>query len=240
MKKQQALKWFATSLVLFLSLNAGYSEPPQNFTEAKKIARYIFRDHRETLYCGCTYDKHGMVNWNSCGYWPGKLKKRAKRIEWEHIVPAHFFAQHLACYQGICDKSGKCCKGRACCRLHDPNFRLMEADLHNLYPAIGEINAIRSNYQFKELPNAPIACFGYCQMKIDKTLRQIEPKPEIRGLIARVYLYMTDRYRLPLSAEDREQYERWHIQYPPDAWEKTWNARVTVLQGNPNPYVSNG
>ena len=216
-----------------LLIELTYAEPPKDFSEAKKIARYLFRDHPVTLYCGCAYDESGTINWQSCGYQPKKHLQRARRIEWEHIVPAHRFGKHLACWKGVCDAQGQnCCRGRACCQKYDEHFRRMESELNNLYPAIGEINALRTNYEFENLDQAPILAFGRCLIKVDHRARKMEPPSTVKGLIARAYLYMSQQYQMPLSQTEQAQYERWDKEHPPEAWEKTWNERVMIVQGD--------
>lgn len=34
-------------------------------------------------------------------------------------------------------------------------YRLMQADMYNLFPAVGAVNAIRSNYNYELLPACP-------------------------------------------------------------------------------------
>ena len=61
----------------------------QSFTKAKKfLLRKIYHDHRVTFYCGCEFTPDKNVS-HSNGYAPKKAWKRAHRLEWEHIVPAH-------------------------------------------------------------------------------------------------------------------------------------------------------
>lgn len=106
--------------------------PPRNFTESKKIAATLFASHPITFYCGCRYDKQGLVNWDSCGYKPKTQGWRAERVEWEHIMPAYRFGYSLPCWkEAICHtKEGKPYKGRRCCQKVDKRFIQMEADLH--------------------------------------------------------------------------------------------------------------
>jgi deoxyribonuclease-1 len=56
-----------------------------SFEAAKKRAPQIYADHPEEFYCGCTYHGHA-VDLASCGYAPKRSAKRAKRLEWEHVV----------------------------------------------------------------------------------------------------------------------------------------------------------
>lgn len=211
-----------------------------NFTEAKRAARVIFRDHRRTFYCGCKYDKHQNINLNSCGYRIQEDARRAQRLEWEHIVPVSHLASHLPCWRQklCCSKNGHYYGGRNCCRMIDPKFAKMEGDLHNLVPEIGELNAQRANYRFGMLPFIPAGQFGECEIKIDPNTRRVEPKPAVRGTIARTYLYMASIYDFDLSENQKQLFKAWNKEFPPDEWEVTWDQRIKNIQGNSNPYIS--
>ncbi len=67
----------------------------------------------------------------------------------------------------------------------------MESDLYNIVPAIGEINGLRSNYSFAMIPWEKRE-FGTGDMEIEN--RKAEPRPEVRGNIARIYFYMNRAY----------------------------------------------
>ena len=67
----------------------------------------------------------------------------------------------------------------------------MQADMFNLYPAIGEVNGRRSNYSMAII-NGEKREFGKCDVEIKN--RKVEPREEIRGEIARTYLYMDSVY----------------------------------------------
>jgi len=67
------------------------------------------------------------------------------------------------------------------------NFRLMGADLYNLYPSIGEVNGDRSNYSMAIIPGEKRK-YGQCDVEIKK--RKVEPMESVRGNFARTYLYM--------------------------------------------------
>ena len=121
---------------------------PQYFGEAKVQARqHIYHDQNlsdhGTLYCGCKWEwagkSGGRVDLESCGYVPRKNADRAARIEWVHIVPAWVIGHQHQCWQK---------GGRENCTKTDPVFRVMEADLFNLAPVIGEVNGDRSNFMY--------------------------------------------------------------------------------------------
>ncbi len=118
----------------------------QSVNKAKKILlRQIYRDHRTTFYCQVPFTKDKEIL-SSSKYTPKKKWKRAHRLEWEHIAPAHAFGQsfrewregHPKCV----NKKGKPFKGRNCAQKVNIKFRYMESDLYNLVPAVGEINGL--------------------------------------------------------------------------------------------------
>ncbi len=111
----------------------------------------------------------------------------------------------------------------------------MQADMFNLYPVIGAVNALRSNYNFTMLPNIK-SNFGSCAMKIDS--RKAEPPIIARGKIARSYLYMEDTYkRYSMSKSQRQLMNAWDKTYPVDEWECTRALKITILQASKNNVV---
>jgi deoxyribonuclease I len=213
----------------------------KNFSEAKRLAASLFKSHRMTFYCACKFDKHLKIDLNSCGYCVQGDHRRARRVEWEHIMPVSRVARHLPCWKNslCCTKKGVCYKGRRCCQKIDPWFRKMEADLHNLVPEIGELNKIRSNYRFGLLPHIAAGQFGSCEFKVDESLRRVEPRMQIRGMIARAYLYMSKTYEVRLSSGQQQLFKAWNRLHPPDDFEKLWDKRIAEVQGNHNPFISN-
>jgi len=118
----------------------------------------------------------------------------------------------------------------------NPEYRRMQADRHNLFPAIGAVNAARKNYSFQMLLGVPSA-FGSCPMKIGN--RRVEPPPQSRGVIARTYFYMdaTYRPRYRMSRSQRKLFQAWDAMYPPDAWECERARRIKAVQGNANEFT---
>lgn len=214
--------------------------PPKNFNKAKILSHLVNHGHRETFYCGCPYNQKGIVIHHDCGFKPAHPSHRSYRVEWEHIMPAYDFGKSLPCWQKtLCrdHKTGKSFKGRNCCRKISPLFRRMESDLHNLVPAIGEINQARSYYTFNHLPDTAELPFGKCLIKIDSHQKQVEPRADIRGFIARSYLYMRDQYGLEISTEQLTLFKNWQKLYPPTPWELERDQRISLVQGNNNPHI---
>ncbi|BDB67383.1 hypothetical protein Hc94105_1606 [Helicobacter cinaedi] len=147
----------------------------------------------------------------------GKANVRAKRIEFEHIMPAHRFGGQLECWQ----KGGR----KACA--NDENFKKMEAEKRNLVPAIGEINADRSNFAYAESKDVPQGQYGKCQAYTDFKNKRFYPRDEVKGIIARIYLYMAKQYKITLTQEEQSLMESWDKAYPPTEYE----MRLLQTQG---------
>ncbi|MDH5410046.1 MAG: endonuclease [Alphaproteobacteria bacterium] len=222
------------------------SRPVSSFTAAKKIARdNIYPGHQVTLYCGCKYVRNktgtsGRISNLACGYEPRKNELRGKRLEWEHIVPASFFGRSRSCWtegNPLCVNSkGEPYKGRRCCAKVDEAFKQMEADLHNLAPAVGELNGDRSDLPYG-LKEGETREYGLCDFEIDRDERDVEPMDDVRGDVARVWFYMSNTYGLELNPEMRQQLQEWSVADPVDDWERVRDSRIEAVQGNGNPFL---
>ena len=168
---------FIALLLILLSSHA-FSQNTQitSFSKSKKLLLKVYKDNPVTLYCGCSF-KGKKPNLSSCGYTPKKDKKRANRIEWEHVVPAHAFGQSFSEWRTghpkCISKNGKKFKGRKCAQKINEGYRRMQADMFNLYPAIGEVNGRRSNYSMAVIEGEKRE-FGKCDVEIKR--RKVEPR----------------------------------------------------------------
>ena len=211
----------------------------ESFSKAKKILEQdVYYDHRVTFYCLAEFDSKKNVTLPE-GFTTQKHQKRAARVEWEHVVPAENFGRAFVEWREgdprCVRRSGKSFKGRACAEKVNREFRLMQADLYNLYPAIGAVNAARSNYRYTMLPEAA-SSFGSCPMKISG--RAVEPPEYTRGATARTMLYMQDAYPLyKMSSAQQKLMTAWNTMYPVDRWECLRAERIEKIQGNENPFV---
>lgn len=115
-------------------------------------------------------------------------------------------------------------------------YRMMQADMFNLYPVIGEINGRRSNFSMGIIEGENRK-FGKCDVEIKN--RKFEPREEIRGEIARTYMYMDSVYpgRGIISKNNWKLFESWHSSDPVDEWECERARRIEKIQGNTNKVV---
>lgn len=210
-----------------------------NFGQAKKIATQIHKDHPESIYCPCQY-KGKSFDLRTCGYQVHKDARRAARLEWEHVVPAEAFGQAFAEWRIGSDqcvkKNGKRYKGRKCAE-KNPEFDRMEADLYNLWPIVGELNGLRSNYSMAAISGDALS-FGGCTAKIQD--RKFEPMDAYKGIVARTYLYMNAAYpgRGIVSDKNDKLFAAWDKQFPAGDWECERGERIRKEQGNENPILT--
>lgn len=234
----------AITLVVFTLFSSEQIQKPnesiKSFSKAKNfLHRVIYGEAatRKTFYCGCSYDSGKNVDFESCGYSHRKNLKRARRIEWEHVVPAAAFGKNLPEWKNghpeCVDSKGKQFKGRNCASKMNRQFQLMQADMYNLVPAIGEVNADRSNFSFGDIPGEK-RVYGKCDFEIEN--QTAEPAENIRGNIARIYMYMDLAY--PgfdiINEKNKELIEEWNISDPVDTDECLRNAEIEKIQGNQN------
>jgi deoxyribonuclease-1 len=193
----------------------------------------VYFDNRVTFYCGCDYvsdgDKDGSGDpiLSSCDYeGPSTHSARAKRIEWEHVVPASLMpARQFECWtQG----------SRSDCERDDPRAQAMIFDLHNLVPSVGQVNALRLNDRYGEVPGEE-RNFGACAVEDSKGV--FEPRDSERGDVARIWLYMADVHGVELAPGEREMFLTWHESDPVSAWEIERDNRIARIQGTSNHWV---
>jgi len=209
--------------------NKAYN-PPDSFRKAKLIINKITSQiHNYTLYCNCPIQwtsngKKGVPNLKACGYHARKRPERAERIEIEHIVPASVLANGMVCW-----KRG----GRKACK-KNTEYNKMAGDLYNLWPAVGEVNADRNNYPYGVVKK-PFVSYGQCHMKISFKQDLADPPEQVKGLVARTYLYMSSKYHVTLTNQQRLLYNQWNKQYPASNWEKQRAEKIKKYMGD-NPY----
>lgn len=231
--------FFLIVLTLYLIYkNYIYVPDVEDFSDAKKaMDEYVIYDDRVTIYCGAHFGSDKRVEL-APGFYAPTHTSRAGRVEWEHAVPVENFGRSFKAWREgnrYCEKNGKPFRGRKCAQKVSMEFRKMEADMYNLFPAIGAVNAIRGNRNYAELPDVP-ASFGSCAAKIEG--KEFEPPDRAKGQVARATLYMESRYkRFRLSRRQRQLFTSWNRMFPVDKSECIRAKRIQKIQKNENNFV---
>ena len=98
--------------------------------------------------------------------------------------------------------------------------------MHNLFPAINKLHSTEEK---------PDPFFG--GMWKYKFSPEKMPAVNIKGDIARAYLYMSYQYKIDLQEVRENKLRKWHFEDPPDDWEENRNDRIEAIQGNRNPFI---
>jgi deoxyribonuclease-1 len=214
----------STALAQDLPAHADLVPTTPSFGTAKKRMYKIHEAAPVTLYCGCAHEDR-KPDLSSCGLVGEGL--RWERTEAEHVVPASTIGEHFPCWEE---------GGRDHCVKTDLVFKAAHSDLHNLRPAVGQINAYRSNNSMGLIADEARA-YGDCDFELDLEADRVEPRPEVRGDIARVYFYMEWMYGVTINAGQRRLFLHWHQTDPVTDQEKALDDAIAEVQGNHNPFV---
>lgn len=196
------------SFLLLIATGCDAERPIENYYEAKKLLwSEVYPRGGKTLYCEQNFGA-----------------RHPKNINVEHVLPMGWVMRELQCGD------------RKTCRRNSIRFNLIEADLHNLFPAKEKINRDRSSYAFG-IVKGEKRKYGKCDFEIDRRKRRAEPREKVRGDVARAVLYMSDKHGIELFKRQKNLMLKWHRADPPDEEEKRRNNMIQILQGNRNPYI---
>jgi len=221
------MKDILSILLMILLTGSSYAG---SFTQSKKILQKITKEHHlSSFYLDCKIDVNNdgkmKPDLQSCNY-DTLGNVRAKQMEAEHIVPISWIGQKMDCWSE---------GGRKNCSKVSEEFKEIEGDLVNLQYAVGEVNAKRFNYKYAELEDGfDFGSDGRVYFK-DKKL---SPPEEKRGWIARVHLYMIDKYDLKLDQEYLRIIKEWS-KISPTSWECEYNGILEIEVGYFNQYTKN-
>lgn len=140
-----------------------------NFQQAKTFAAAINADAPGSFYCGC------KIQWQGKRGFPISTAvaiRCAKTPIAPHALSGTCDARLEFGHQRQCWQDG----GRKNCS-KDPDYRRIETDLHNLQPAVGEVNGDRGNFAYSQW-NGSEQQYGQCEMKIDFKLNR---RSHLRG-----------------------------------------------------------
>lgn len=233
-------------------LMASFSTSAITFDTAKRHLDEIYKKQPQTFYCGCDIDwipnnkghLKPIADHGSCGYKArkpltakGKVSTRPFRIEWEHTVSAEEFGKQLGCWNSYVDKKGRKQSARKACQKNSGMFKIMEGDLHNLVPAIAEVNQDRKNFRFNMI-SGEARVYGQCNAEVDFKRRVFEPSESVQGDIARAYLYFESVYGLRISRKQKQLFNSWNITDPVSREECKMHNKKAKIMGQLNPYVA--
>ena len=188
--------------------------PIENYADARRLFwKSLYSGKTTSLYCRKGFDSNDRKGFNV-----------------EHVFPMSWAINGLDCGT------------RKQCRERSTQFNVIEADMHNLYPARSDVNQQRSSYRFGIISGEKRAFGATCDFEVDKRARVVEPAPSVRGNVARAMFYMAQQYKsqgLIIFEKQAKLLYKWHLADLPDAAERKRNDTIESLQGNRNPFIDN-
>lgn len=181
-----------------------------NYIDREVFWKQLYKEGGWTLYCGYRFDLEGR---SQEGYAVGI----------DQMYPTDWMLDHLQC------------RNRAECSA-SKQFRMMEADMHNLYPEWSDLMVYRSGREFGNVPGED-SRLKDCDFEWNANL--VEPRDLSKGNVARSILYMHLQYKLPVPPGMMTTMKAWNRADPPSEQEKVRNDRIEDLQGRRNPYIDN-
>lgn len=221
------------SLFVLLLIASSSAHATNGFSKTKKVMyKQIFNNAGTTFYCGCKW-KNRQVDLTSCGlqgYYPKKYKKRAQRTEAEHIIPASWMLKvNKKLRQCAIDAKKHKSSKRNYCRKYDQDYKKAHNDLVNLWPAVGQINANRSNKPFVDEVIRIKEDYRKCE-SISGSKGFVPPNNK-KGDIARIAFYMGKTYGATYSKRQNILFNQWNINDPITIDEKKHHDRIIKIQG---------
>ncbi|WDE07665.1 endonuclease [Thalassomonas viridans] len=198
---------YLTLVVFFLIIQPALADSSSHKKIRNIFWSKIYNNDFKTLYCGL--DKSGGLRVD---------------LEIAYIYPASWVAKSLGC------KSLKECK-------QDKYWQAL-SDLHNLWPVQKKFNASRGDLAFGEIVGekpwfkTPVCDFERTTSKN----AVVEPRDEIKGQIARSFLYMVHWYDLP-THNLLPLMVKWNSEHPPTKEEIERQEKIEVIQGRKNPFI---
>ncbi|MCP5161541.1 MAG: endonuclease [Hahellaceae bacterium] len=183
------------------------------------VAQTKFSDPKETIksyFWGELYKEGGTTF-----YCKKSFSKPSVLIQESYIYDTSWVRDHLRCGTPRQYRSDNELYGQ------------IASDLHNIVPADGRFELKRKNAKFEDLGNH--VAESECGTR--RLFQVMEPPADVKGDIARAIFYMHATYNLPLIG-NIDQLKRWHNQDPPSPEEIERNKRITEIQGNDNPFIS--
>jgi len=204
-----------------------------SFSSAKKtLYKKIHNNQGETFYCGCQW-QNKKVDLAACGldgYFDENETTRSLRTEAEHIIPASWMLKVDDVYRACAVEAKRLGKNkRRYCRKHDDDYKKAHNDLVNLVPAVGQINADRSNKPYVTRVESLKDAYLHCTAVNGRS--GFVPPDHVKGDIARIAFYMDAQYGVQYSDDQQALFEHWAEIDPVSDDEIKHHNKINDVQG---------
>ncbi len=188
-------------------------------------------DESREIYCGISFK--AIPRENGKGFMAKKVLDE-EIISIEHAFPAQWLALSLQC------------KNRVECRTNPTvgkRFNHAEADMHNMWPSLQKLNASRGDRPFAEIEGEeqreiPIGDRVFV-CDFENNGEWVEPRPKVRGNLARSIFYMCAEYGLSVPKGMMPFLRKWNREDPPTPAERRRAEWIAEKQETRNKFIDN-
>jgi len=212
MKKLPNTIYLLLIYLLLVSSNAAFSDQTviPNYNKSKTIFwNKLYPTGNWTIYCGVRFNNR-------------KSTIDGRKLSIEHVYPQSWIAKSMGC-SSVSE-----------CRKTNNRFNFATADLHNMYPALRNVNSSRGNSLYGIIHGEN---WRYEGCDIERAKNVTEPREIARGNLARSILYMSLEYELPIPEKMVTIIQEWNETDPPSLHELRRNRDIKMIQGTSNPYI---
>jgi deoxyribonuclease-1 len=202
------MKFFFLTIALVNQVNA------LSVTEAKmQMLDKLYNNFEQTFFLRCNYRRIETKRGHEYVLKPvssGICQKQGPTgVLWSYVIAPERLARGMNCWNEGRDKE---------CRKVSEKYRTMVEDLVNIVPLDSTIaKKLSSGYGMLDIVRQDAA----------KPLLPISKKR--KGDLARIYLYMIERYQLSITGSERRELEVWDREDPKDSWENIRDKRVRLM-----------
>lgn len=210
---------FKKRLLLILLFSLTVPEVASSVRYSRKSFEQILMatttDNRRTFLSDLPFNEQGKVNLQACPACPNIQVP----IRWIPIVPIALLFADAPCYRekNCVNQRGERTKGLLCCEKIMPDYEQRRFDPDNYVPEIALYAA---------------------HIKTHCKAKNLGPEHHQCGFIARRYLMMHKRYRIPLSEDALQRYHQWDRAYPASPAEIRRFVYKSIYQRSYRPDLS--
>ena len=201
---------FLSVLLIFSTILSADQTVIPNYNKARDVFwSQLYPKGNWTIYCGIRFNNR-------------KETIDGRKLSIEHVFPQSWIATAMGC------------SSVSQCRKNNKRFNYAVADLHNLYPALRNVNSSRGNSLLGEIEGEE---WRYKNCDFERVKGLTEPREIARGNLARSIMYMSTEYDLPIPEEMVSIVQEWDKLDPVSAHELRRNSVIFKLQNTYNLHI---
>ena len=199
-----------STLLIYSNISLADQTVIPNYNKARDVFwNKLYPKGNWTIYCGVRFNNR-------------KETVDGRKLSIEHVYPQSWVSKAMGC------------NSVSSCRKTNKKFNYAVADLHNMYPALRNVNSSRGNSLLSIIEGES---WKYKDCDFERIKGMTEPREIARGNLARSILYMSSEYNLPIPEEMISIVSEWDKNDPVSTHELRRNNIIYKLQSTKNKHI---